>query len=149
MDTAALTAAVQAQMVARGCVPLPPGGAELRFGGPGGAWRFALAAEQTDAGAYLHAFETAMQRLLAVGDGQAAERLGLALAFGSTAAGLPLTYRRALKKYSNAVVFEDLGIHLWLFLEPDQLIELAPAEVNPFLRDLNRWIAVRRSSASV
>lgn len=148
MDAAVLTAAVQAQMAARGGLPLPPppGGPQLRFGGPGDGWLFGLAADQAEPEAYLHAFEAALQRLLTAAGTGAGEQLGLALAFGSTAAGEPRSYRRALKKYSRSVIFEDLSIHLWLFLTPGELIELAPAAVGPFLQDLNRWIAARKAA---
>jgi len=51
------------------------------------------------------------------------------------------SYRRALNKYSNSIVFEDLGLSLFLVKGEGDIITLAPAEVNPFLRRLDRWIA--------
>jgi hypothetical protein len=68
-------------------------------------------------------------------------QLGIALGFASTAGGEETSYRRALKKYSNSVVFEDLELSLFLVQDPQRVIVLRPAEVNAFLRDLNTWIA--------
>lgn len=103
---------------------------------------FALCPDREDGMANLGAFEAAMQRLVdarnAHGDSL---HLGLVLAFAATAAGQHPSYRRALKKYSNSIVFEDLGISLYLVKGENDLIILAPAEVNSFLRDLDQWIA--------
>jgi hypothetical protein len=92
--------------------------------------------------AYLKQFEAAMGLLV---DTQAKSdsplKLGLALAFNSTQRGETRSYRRALKKYTSSVVFTDLNIHL-LFVRDDASVEVLPPEaINPFLRDLNRWIA--------
>jgi hypothetical protein len=105
-------------------------------------WGFALCAEQPDAMAYLGAFEAGMQELIDVAPAQQAGlQLGLAVGFASTAGIRDASYRRALKKYSNSVVFDDLGLSLLIVRGPDEVLVLAPADVSPFLRDLDRFIA--------
>lgn len=106
-------------------------------------WGLALCPDQPDAMGYLGAFEAAMQQVIEARQ-QADLQLGVALAFASTAAGEDASYRRALKKYSNSVVFEDLGLSLFLVQGPQQLVVLRPADVNAFLRDLNTWIAEQK-----
>jgi hypothetical protein len=96
--------------------------------------------------AYLGAFEAAMQRMVdAHQAGDANLRLGIGIAFGSTAGGRHPSYRRALKKYSNSIVFEDLGLHLFLVHENGAVMELEPSGINLFLRDLDRWIAAQKT----
>ncbi|MBX3047688.1 MAG: hypothetical protein KIT46_08350 [Anaerolineales bacterium] len=146
MNTAELTAALQARMAARGAQPLPPAGPPLplHFASPQGEWWLALAAQQADADACQQAFEAGLQSLLALAS-QSAAQLVLAVSFASTTAGQTPSYRPALKKYSNSVIFEDLGIHLWLASQAEW-IELQPTQVSPFLRDLNRWIASHKAA---
>jgi hypothetical protein len=108
-------------------------------------WGLALCADQPDALSYLGAFEAAMQQVIDARQLQQADlQLGIALGFASTAGGKEASYRRALKKYSNSIVFEDLDLSLFLVQDPQHLIVLRPAEVNAFLRDLNNWIAQRK-----
>jgi len=105
---------------------------------------FALCPDRKVDVAYLGAFEAGMQRVV---DARRADRelkLGLGIAFSSTAAGQHPSYRQALKKYSNSIVFEDLGLSLFLVKGEGEVLALAPAEVNPFLRDLNKWIAEQK-----
>lgn len=101
-----------------------------------------LCAEREEGMAFLGAFEAAMQRAV---DARRAQPeglgLGLGLAFGSTVAGKHTSYRRALKKYSSSIVFQDLDLSLYLVQGQDQVLALSPEEVNPFLRGLDRWIA--------
>ena len=109
-------------------------------------WGLALCPDKTEGMAYLGAFEAAMQKIVdAKQRGEKKLRLGLGIAFASTAQGKSPSYRRALKKYSNSIVFEDLGLHLFLVTGEGAVDELIPQEVNPFLRDLNRWIAKQQS----
>src|SRR3990172_123030 len=109
-------------------------------------WSLALCPDKTEGMAYLGAFEVAMQKIVdAKQRGEKKLRLGLGIAFASTAQGKSPSYRRALKKYSNSIVFEDLGLHLFLVTGEGAVDELIPQEVNPFLRDLNRWIAKQQS----
>lgn len=115
----------------------------LRAWSPDGL--LALCPDQPDELAYLAAFEAAVQRLLDARRAQPEQRLGLGVAFGSTADGEPRSYRRALKKYSRSIIFEDLDLHLFLAIKEGDVIALSPAQVNPFLVDLNRWIAARRA----
>ena len=51
-----------------------------------------------------------------------------------------LSYRSALKKFSNSIVFSDLGINLMLVKDDHSVELLEPDEVNGFLMDLNRYI---------
>lgn len=105
----------------------------------------ALCPQREEEWAFLGAFEAAMQRVI---DKNRAQTAGLTLALGidfaSTAAGQSLSYRRALKKYSNSIIFEDLGLSLYLAIGDEEIIALAPAQVNPFLRNLDRWIAEQK-----
>lgn len=107
----------------------------------------ALCPDQPDELSYLTTFEAAMQRLLDARRAQPDVALGLGVAFASAAQGQPLSYRRALKKYSRSIVFEDIGIHLFLALKGGEVIALSPSEVNPFLGELNRWIAARSAGS--
>lgn len=143
MDTHSLLVALGTHFAALVAAAPPPRGL-LRFEDGSQAWALALCPEQPTAADYLLAFERSMQALVeaaAAGDG---ERLGLALDLASTERGVPASYRRALKKYSNSIVFEDLGISLLLARADGSLLALAPGEAKAFLRDLNRWIAAQR-----
>lgn len=88
-----------------------------------------------------------MQCLIDARAADLARPLGLALAFGSTAFGRHPSYRRALKKYSNSIVFEDLGVSLYLVRGEGDVIVLAPSEINAFLRHLDQWIAAQPKAA--
>jgi hypothetical protein len=77
-------------------------------------------------------------------EGPADLQLGMAIAFASTAHGQSPSYRRALKKYSNSIVFEDLGLHLFLVSSAMAVDVLKPTEVNAFMRDLDKWILDQR-----
>jgi hypothetical protein len=116
----------------------------LLLAGGGQRWGLALCAEQPEALAYLAAFEAAMQAVIDAAQGAPSLRLGIALDFASTAAGDERSYRRPLKKYSNSIVFEDLGLSLLLVSGAQDVTLLLPAEVNPFLRSLDRFIAGNR-----
>lgn len=110
-------------------------------------WGLALCPDQPDALAYLGGFEAAMQAIIDAARLQRLDlHLGLALDFASTADGQDRSYRRALKKYSNSIVFEDLGLSLFLVRGQHEVLVLAPQDVNAFLRDLNRFIADQRNS---
>lgn len=105
-------------------------------------WGLALCPDQPDVMTYLGAFEAAMRQVIDARQMQKADlQLGIALGFASTAVGEETSYRRALKKYSNSVVFEDLELSLFLVQSAQHVIVLGPAQVNAFLRDLNTWIA--------
>lgn len=108
-------------------------------------WGLALCADHPDALAYLGGFEAAMQQIIDAAQLQRVDlHLGIALDFVSTADGQDRSYRRALKKYSNSIVFEDLGLSLFLVRGAHEVLALAPQDVNAFLRDLNRFIADQR-----
>jgi hypothetical protein len=109
-------------------------------------WGLTLCPDRKEDMAYLGAFEAAMQLAIdARQKGGDSLKLGLGIAFASTAAGQSPSYRRALKKYSNSIVFEDLSLSLFLVKSEQAVDVLAPDEVNPFLRDLDSWI-VRRGA---
>jgi hypothetical protein len=139
MTPSELTAALQSWAAAQNLTLTESG--NLLYAEPDG-WRIALAPDVPDEMDYLKQFEQAMGLLVAAqAETESQLNLGLALAFSSTQRGETLSYRRALKKYSSSVVFTDLNIHL-LFVRDDASVEVLPPEaINPFLRDLNRWIA--------
>lgn len=109
------------------------------------AWGLVLCPDREEGMAYLGAFEAAMQRVVDARQADSKLKLGLGLAFASTAQGQAPSYRRALKKYSNSIVFEDLGLYLFLITGEKAIDVLAPKEVNPFLRGLEKWIAERKA----
>ena len=148
MDIPELRAALLRHFKAQGFVEdtNQSAGLDLNFQRGDERWGLALCPDKTEDLAYLGAFEAAMQKIVdAKQRGEKKLRLGLGIAFASTAQGKSLSYRRALKKYSNSIVFEDLGLHLF-FVTGDQAVDvLDPQEINPFLRDLDKWIAARRA----
>jgi len=111
----------------------------------GKRWTLALCPDNADAAGYLLAFERGMEVLIEAAAGVASHQLGLALAFESTESRQPISYRRALKKYSNSIVFEDLGIHLLLARSERRVMMLPPEEVTAFLQGLDRWIVRGRA----
>jgi hypothetical protein len=112
-------------------------------------WGIVFCPDKTDGTGYLGAFEAAMQRIVdARREGPADLQLGMAVAFASTANGQSPSYRRALKKYSNSIVFEDLGLHLFLVTGEKAVDVLKPNEVNMFMRDLDKWIATRAQKSA-
>lgn len=107
-------------------------------------WGIVLCPDREDGMAYLGAFEASMQRVVDARRQAPNLTLGLGLAFASTAQGNRPSYRRALKKYSNSIVFEDLGLHLFLITGEKAIEVLSPEKINPFLRGLDEWIAERK-----
>lgn len=145
MDIGELHAALSRHFIANGFAEqsAEPLALDLLFAKGAERCGLALCPDRDEGMAYLGAFETAMQRVMDARKKDAALKLGLGIAFASTAAGLSSSYRRALKKYSNSIVFEDLDLSLFLVTGADAIEVLAPNEVNPFLRNLNRWIKER------
>ena len=107
---------------------------------------FLLCPDRTEGMAYLGAFETAMARAVDARQKDPKLKLALAVAFASTADGHSPSYRRALKKYSNSIVFDDLDLSLYLITGKQAIDTFPPGEVNEFLRNLNEWIAERKAS---
>lgn len=136
MDAAALLAAAQRHFADPGPPESRAGLTILpRHGQPIG---LAVLPAQAGGMAYLRAFEDGMQALLVARQQQPGLELTLVLDM-QPALEQAASYRAALKKYSNSVVFEDVGISLLLIGQP-QPVWLRPAEVNPFLRRLDRWL---------
>ncbi|MBN2502698.1 MAG: hypothetical protein JXB38_18105 [Anaerolineales bacterium] len=107
-------------------------------------WLVTAIGDNLDEWQYLYDFDGAIDRL--IGTNTQLEQdvfMAVALPFSSTENGLDLSYRRALKKYSNSIIFLDLNISLLLVREDASLQVLTPEAVNPFLRDLNRLIGRR------
>ena len=107
-------------------------------------WLVTALGDSLDERQYLYDFDGAIDRL--IGTSAQLERdafMAVALPFSSTENGLDLSYRRALKKYSNSIIFLDLNISLLLVREDTSLQMLTSEAVNPFLRDLNRLIGRR------
>jgi hypothetical protein len=97
--------------------------------------------QQPDSDAHIRAFEDAMDELVVLGAGQPAPALGLALPFEPVERGESASYRRALKKYTNSVVFENIHLALLLVRAGQPLEVIAPDAVNAFLAGLNAHIA--------
>lgn len=143
MDISELRSALSKHFEREGFSTGDPGKLDMVLAKDGERWGLALCADREEGMAYLGAFEAAMQKMVDAHRADASMKLGLGISFGSTAAGLQPSYRRALKKYSNSIVFEDLGLYLFL-VQDDEVLELEPSQVNLFLRDLDRWIAARQ-----
>lgn len=146
MDVGELHLALTRHFAAKGFVERPADslGLGLLFAGGAERWGLALCPDREEGMAYLGAFEAAMQRAVDARQKAGEDlKLGLGVAFASTAAGQSPSYRRALKKYSNSIVFEDLGLSLFLVTGEQTMEVLAPMDVNPFLRNLDTWIAGR------
>lgn len=145
MDISQLRAALAKHFQAQGFSTAEPEQLDMKVAKGAERWGLALCAEREEGMAYLGAFEAAMQKMVdahRAGDGNL--HLGIGIDFGSTAAGKHPSYRRALKKYSNSIVFEDLGLYLFVVQGDGEVIVLEPSGVNAFLRDLDRWIAARK-----
>ena len=145
MDTVQLRWILSEHFGAKGFAAQEAAGLDLLLTNKGERLGFVLCPDRDEAMAYLGAFEAGMQRAVDARRTQPEGlSLGLAIAFGSTAAGQRPSYRQALKKYSNSIVFEDLGLSLFLVKGEADVIALAPVEVNPFLRGLDKWIAAQK-----
>jgi hypothetical protein len=105
-----------------------------------------LAPDHRDDPGYLRGFEEAMRMVVDARRADTGLALTLSIAFEATAAGRKPSYRRALKKYSNSIVFEDLQLSLFLVTSAQKIMDLRPHQVNPFLQNLDTWIASRTSN---
>ena len=111
-------------------------------------WALLLGADQSSEMDYLKTFELAMQALIEYErelSQSTTINLCISLAFSSTLNGEKLSYRRALKKYSNSIVFNDLAIHLLLVEDDASINHLSPTEVSPFLREMDTYIIKRKN----
>jgi hypothetical protein len=145
MDISELGTVLKKHFQPEGFSPIDPAKFDLQLARGDERWGFALCAEREEGMAYLGAFEAAMQKIVDAHQAYNGNlRLGIGVDFGSTAAGKHPSYRRALKKYSNSIVFEDLGLHLFLVQPNSEVIDLRPSGVNLFLRDLDQWITAKR-----
>ncbi|MCW5874168.1 MAG: hypothetical protein KIS88_05930 [Anaerolineales bacterium] len=142
MDAAALAAAATTALAAHGYQPAE-GWPELDASYQRGleSLGLVLLAGRADAFAHLQAFEDGMQCLLAARQQRPVGGLALAVDLSAAAQRHAASYRRALNKYQNSVVFEDAGIGLLLAGSGDA-VWLQPAEVNAFLRGLDRWLTL-------
>jgi len=144
MTAAGLLAAVDAALAAQG-YQRAAGLAGLDAGytsEDGRLLGLVLLPRRMDASGSLQAFEDGMQRLLTARQLNPADGLALAVDVSNAAERQAASYRRALNKYQNSVVFVDAGIGLLLLGHPRQADAwLAPSEVSPFLRQFDRWLA--------
>ena len=107
-------------------------------------WLVSAVGDHLDEKRYLYDFDGSIDRLITTNAQLGRDALmGVALPFSSTEQGQDLSYRRALKKYSNSIIFLDLNISLLLVRDDASLEVIAPNLVNPFLRELNRLIGRR------
>lgn len=110
---------------------------QVRFALVEGDWVVALCAGRGTALEHLATFERALQLLLEAREAEAPRvRLGLAVDVAAIERGEQPSYRKALKKYSSSIVFEDVGVALFL-IAPGKLKFLEPSQINSFLRDLD------------
>ncbi|MDA1330450.1 MAG: hypothetical protein DWG76_07730 [Chloroflexi bacterium] len=110
----------------------------------------ALCADQSGDIEFLKSFEASMQALIEARQGSgrlSGNPLWIVLNFDRVLAGERLSYRRALKKYTNSIVFEDVGIGLML-VGVERVERIQPYEVNNFLRGLDEQIARQKSNTS-
>jgi hypothetical protein len=96
---------------------------------------------QADLAGHIRAFEAGMSALVAARAADAGPTLGLALPFGPVERGAVESYRRALKKYTNSTVWEDLRLHLLLVREDGMFEVIAPEMIHDLLAGLDRHIA--------
>jgi len=90
----------------------------------------------------LRNFETAMQYLVEKRESNSIDhKLGIAINFNPMIEKQNNSYRKVLKKYSRSVVFEDLSIHLFIFLDGKIVRQIDSTEINEFLIHLDRQIA--------
>jgi hypothetical protein len=102
-------------------------------------WRLYLVDQPSPDTAGPHpAFDQAVAR--AIEDTRSAPaggRQALCIPLGSKAPWFPLPLQRAMKKYSNSIVFEDLELSLWLVSDQSTVEIIPPASVNNYLRNLD------------
>jgi hypothetical protein len=130
----------------RGFTLLEPQGDTVRFALGEQHWQLALCADQNEEMDSLRAFEAGMQRLIAIrqaSEQESGDQLGLALSLEPVLAAERGSYRRSLKKYTNSIVFEDMGIAL-LLVSAEGVELVAASEVNEFLRGLDERMRVER-----
>jgi len=118
----------------------------LRTWGSDAEWFVVLRGDLKNSFDYIRKFDDAIDAVI-TRDRAATNlpvKLGVAVAFSSTLRGDVLSYRKALKKYTNSILFTDLDIHMF-FVHDDLSIKLLePDEVNEFIRELNRYIITAR-----
>ncbi|MEK6256662.1 MAG: hypothetical protein N2C13_05010 [Chloroflexota bacterium] len=114
----------------------------LRTWGGNEEWFVVLRGDVNEAMQYQRCFDDAIDGLITKNRlvSKRPLKLGVALAFSSSLRKDRLSYRSALKKFSNSIVFSDLGINLMLVKDDHSVELLEPDEVNGFLMDLNRYI---------
>jgi hypothetical protein len=105
----------------------------------GSGLQLSLCAEAADERAHLQAFEQSMQALIdARASGDDFEAYLVIDVEALERKAVP-SYRAALKKYSNAIVFEDLRIGV-ILVGAKKITKLLPGEVNGYLRALDKNI---------
>lgn len=96
---------------------------------------------ETDFAGHIRAFEAGMGLLVqAAQELMSDAKLALALPFSPVEKRDTHSYRRALKKYSSSPVFIDLNIFLILVREGHPIEIVMPDQINPFLKNLNKFI---------
>ena len=91
---------------------------------------------------HLRNFEAAMQYLVEKRESNFIDhKLGMAINFIPMIEKQNNSYRKVLKKYSRSVVFTDLAIQLFIYLDGKIVQQIEPTEINAFLIHLDRKIA--------
>ncbi len=114
-----------------------PQEADLVVGQHGISWSLYLVDGRPGEGsAATRSFDSAVGRVVRdARSAPAGRQFALCLRLPPAGERLQLHLVRALKKYSNSIVFEDLQLGLWLVFNPGYVEIIAPAAANAFLRD--------------
>ncbi len=102
-------------------------------------WTIVLLKAQISSEAHNEYFESAIDYLLEIDRKKLpSKHFGLAIDVNAILDGESKSFRKPLKKYSNSVIFEDLGIHILFFAKGEIIIHAESNEVNDLLINLDR-----------
>lgn len=148
MKTSAIHQAVIHWLASQGYSGVRPSNRadSLRTWGSDAEWLVVLRGDLTKAFDYVRNFDDAMDAVISTDQAvtDLPRKLAVAVAFSSTQRGGTRSYRKALQKYSNSIVFADLEINLLLVRDDLEVEMIAPEEINGFLRDLNHYIVASK-----
>src|SRR3989304_9957955 len=114
MDNAELRTALSKHFAPEGFTTVESGDLDLELTNGAERWGLTLCADREEGMAYLGAFEAAMQRMVdAHQAGDANLRLGIGIAFGSTAGGPHPSFRRGGTKNFYTPLFFGFGVCLF------------------------------------
>lgn len=144
MDKREVYQAVSHWLASEGCVcsRATTRADSLRTWGGNSEWFVVLRGDCDVAFDYQRCFDAAMGAVITKNREQTnlPLKLGIAVSFSSTLRGDPFSYRKALKKFSNSIVFTDLDVSLLLVEDDLSVKQIESDNVNNFLQELNRYI---------